>query len=48
VKTAMKDLFKSLFVLILASSAFYIGFYLGKEKISSQISDFQGEPEEGD
>jgi hypothetical protein len=45
-KTAMKDIFKSLFVLILASSAFYLGFYLGKEKVASQIPEFQGEPEE--
>jgi uncharacterized membrane protein len=42
----MKDIFKSLFVLILASSAFYLGFYLGKEKIASQIPDFQEDSEE--
>jgi len=42
----MRDIFKSLFVLILASSAFYLGFYLGKENVMSQISDFQEESEE--
>ncbi len=42
----MRDIFKSLFILILASSAFYMGFYLGKEKVMSQISDFQDESEE--
>jgi uncharacterized membrane protein len=42
----MRDIFKSLFILILASSAFYMGFYLGKEKIMSKIPDFQEEPEE--
>ncbi len=42
----MKDIFKSLFVLILASSAFYLGFYMGKENVMSQISDFQEESEE--
>jgi uncharacterized membrane protein len=42
----MKDIFKSLFVLILASSAFYLGFYLGKENVMSQIPDFQEELEE--
>jgi uncharacterized membrane protein len=45
-KTVMKDIFKSLFVLILASSAFYLGFYMGKEKIASQIPEFQGDSEE--
>lgn len=42
----MKEIFKSLFVLILASSAFYLGFYMGKEKVMSQIPDFQDESEE--
>lgn len=42
----MKEIFKSLFVLILASSAFYLGFYLGKENVMSQIPDFQDESEE--
>jgi hypothetical protein len=43
---AMKEIFKSLFVLILASSAFYLGFYMGKENVLSQIPDFQEESEE--
>ena len=42
----MREIFKSLFVLILASSAFSLGFYMGKENVMSQISDFQDEPEE--
>jgi hypothetical protein len=42
----MRDIFKSLFVLILASSSFYLGFYMGKEKVMSQIPDFQEESEE--
>jgi len=37
----MKNIFKSFFTLMLASSAFLIGFYLGKEKIISKIPDFQ-------
>lgn len=41
----MKDVFKSLFTLLLASSAFFIGFYLGKEKIISKIPDFQEDSE---
>lgn len=42
----MREIFKSLFVLILASSAFYIGFYMGKENVMSQIPEFQDESEE--
>lgn len=42
----MREIFKSLFVLILASSAFYLGFYLGKENVMSQIPDFQDESED--
>jgi uncharacterized membrane protein len=41
----MRDIFKSLFVLILASSAFYLGFYMGKENVLSQIPDFQDDSE---
>jgi len=41
----MKNVFKSLFTLLLASSAFFIGFYLGKEKIISKIPDFQEDSE---
>ncbi len=42
----MRDLFKSIFVILLASSAFYFGFIIGKEKVMSQIPDFQKESEE--
>jgi hypothetical protein len=42
----MRDIFKSLFVIILASSAFSLGFYMGKEKVMAQIPDFQEESEE--
>ncbi|HZX10800.1 MAG TPA: hypothetical protein VFG01_07615 [Acidobacteriota bacterium] len=42
----MKNIFKSFFTLMLASSAFLIGFYLGKEKIISKIPDFQEDFEE--
>ncbi len=41
----MKNIFKSIFALFVASSAFLIGFYLGKEKIKSKIPDFQEEKE---
>lgn len=44
----MKEFFKSVFVILLASSAFLIGFSLGKEKVMSQISDFQEDIEEVD
>lgn len=37
----MKNIFKSFFALFLASSAFLIGFYLGKEKVKSKIPNFQ-------
>jgi hypothetical protein len=42
----MRDIFKSLFVLILASSAFCLGYFMGKENVMSQIPDFQEESEE--
>lgn len=42
----MRDIFKSLFVLILASSAYYLGYYMGKENVMSQIPDFQEELQE--
>ena len=44
----MKNVFKSFFTLMLASSAFLIGFYLGKERIVSKIPDFQEDFEEKD
>ncbi len=37
----MKSLCKSLLTLAMASTAFFIGFYLGQEKIVSKIPDFQ-------
>lgn len=42
----MKDILKSFFLLFLASSAFYLGFYMGKEKILARFPDFQEEAEE--
>lgn len=42
----MRNIFKSLMTLVLASSAFMIGFYLGQEKVVSKIPDFQEETEE--
>ena len=42
----MREIFKSLFVLILASSAYYLGYYMGKEHVMSQIPDFQEESQE--
>jgi len=37
----MNNFFKSLLLLLAASSAFLIGFYLGGEKAKSVIPDFQ-------
>ena len=37
----MKDLIKSLFFILAASSLFMLGFYLGEEKVKSKISNFQ-------
>jgi hypothetical protein len=37
----MKSLCKSLFTLVLASTAFFIGFYLGQEKIVARFPEFQ-------
>jgi len=42
----MKNIFKSLFAFLVASSAFLIGFYLGEEKIKSKIPNFQEELED--
>jgi hypothetical protein len=42
----MKNLFRSLFTLMMVSSAFLMGFYLGQEKIVSKIPNFQEESEE--
>lgn len=37
----MKDFFKTLFAIIAVSSAFFIGFQLGKEKERAKIPEFQ-------
>jgi hypothetical protein len=37
---------RSVFTFILVSSAFLVGFYLGKEKILAKIPNFQEESEE--
>jgi hypothetical protein len=42
----MKNILKSLLAILVASSAFLIGFYLGEEKIKSRIPNFQEESEE--
>ena len=44
----MKDLFKSLFAILITSSAFLFGLYLGSEKVKSKYPDFQEETEEKD
>jgi hypothetical protein len=42
----MKSLCKSLVTLALFSTAFYLGFYLGQEKIVSRFPDFQDDQDE--
>ncbi|MFP4081333.1 MAG: hypothetical protein ACLFVG_01100 [Candidatus Aminicenantes bacterium] len=42
----MKDIWRSLLAILVASSAFLLGFYLGGEKIKSKIPDFQEDLEE--
>jgi len=42
----MKSLCKSLFALALASTAFFIGFYLGQEKIVARFPNFQDDMDE--
>jgi hypothetical protein len=42
----MKDFFKLLLILLAASSAFWIGFYLGGEGVKNKYPDFQKESEE--
>lgn len=46
VMNTMRNIIKSLMTIVLASSAFMIGFYLGQEKVVSKIPDFQEEAEE--
>jgi hypothetical protein len=38
---AMRYILKSIFTVIVTSSAFFLGFYLGKEKVMSMFPDFQ-------
>lgn len=42
----MKSLCKSLITLALACTAFFIGFYLGQEKIVSRFPNFQDDRDE--
>ncbi len=42
----MKDLIKLLLILLAASSAFFIGFYLGGEGMKSKIPNFQEDVED--
>ena len=44
----MKSFCKSLFTLALASTAFFIGFYLGQEKIVSRFPNFQDDQDDQD
>ncbi len=41
----IKNIMKSLMTLVITSSAFLIGFYIGQEKIVSKIPDFQEDQE---
>ncbi len=43
-----KDICKSFFLLLVTTSAFYLGLYLGREKVLSRIPDFQEDQEEED
>ena len=37
----IKNIFKSFLTLLVVSSAFLVGFYLGEEKVKSKIPEFQ-------
>jgi hypothetical protein len=41
----MKGFFKSFLTLLSLASAFFLGFYLGKEKEKAKIPKFQDEPD---
>jgi hypothetical protein len=41
----MNNFLKTLFTLVLASSAFFIGYFVGQEKVVSKIPNFQEEEE---
>lgn len=43
----MKDIFKSFLALLVFASAFFIGCYIGEEKVKSKISEFQKDSDEG-
>ncbi|HUU52138.1 MAG: hypothetical protein WBF32_13045 [Candidatus Aminicenantaceae bacterium] len=42
----MRHILKSIFTIMVTSSAFFLGFYLGKEKIMSMVPDFQEDTDE--
>lgn len=42
----MRDLFKTLLLVLSASAAFIVGFYIGGEKVKTGIPDFQEDTEE--
>ncbi|MFH1946180.1 MAG: hypothetical protein ABIJ35_07000 [Acidobacteriota bacterium] len=44
----MKDIIKSMLTIAVFASAFFLGFYLGQEKVISMIPKFQDEQEETD
>jgi hypothetical protein len=41
----MKDLFKVLFTILIFSSAFLVGLYLGEEKVKGKVPNFQKDVE---
>jgi hypothetical protein len=41
----MKDLFKVLFTILIFSSAFLAGLYLGEEKVKGKVPNFQKDAE---
>jgi len=45
-KVTMKDFFKTLLLILSASTAFFIGYYLGGERLKAKIPNFQDELEE--
>jgi hypothetical protein len=42
----MRHILKSIFTVMVTSTAFFLGFYLGKEKIMSMVPDFQEDTDE--
>ena len=45
-KVPMRDLLKTLLLILSASTAFFIGYYLGGERLKAKIPNFQDELEE--